>query len=220
MSAATDFIQSPAGAGVATGLGSIIQGVISAKAAGKANKVQKKVAREQMAFQQEMSSTAYQRSMADMRAAGLNPILAYQQGGASTPSGAMPNIREVDYGQGLSEAFESGIGTAITKRRADQEVKNMKETEVGIKESNKNLRATRRQIEAHIELQKKPERQDDRGNREHGTSEPGGALGNVGKGTDRPSEPRPGRRTERSVRLQPLSSGRESHGRANPSTPS
>lgn len=42
----------------------------------------------QMEFQRQMSNTQYQRAMSDMRTAGLNPILAYSQGGAGTPSGA------------------------------------------------------------------------------------------------------------------------------------
>ena len=57
----------------------------------------------QIAFQREMSNTAYQRQMEDMRNAGLNPILAAKMGGASTPTGAAfksPNI--------LGDAVQSG----------------------------------------------------------------------------------------------------------------
>lgn len=45
-------------------------------------------ARKNRDWQKMMSDTAYQRAVADMKAAGINPILRYSQGGRSTPGGA------------------------------------------------------------------------------------------------------------------------------------
>lgn len=66
----------------------MLSAIISAATAYAANQQAKKASKRQMGFQAEMSNTAIQRQVADMRAAGINPILAAKYGGASTPAGA------------------------------------------------------------------------------------------------------------------------------------
>lgn len=47
-------------------------------------------------FQERMSNTAHQREIADLKKAGLNPILTGKYGGSSTPSGSMAQMQKGD----------------------------------------------------------------------------------------------------------------------------
>jgi hypothetical protein len=80
-------------------------GQVAATVAGTylANREAKKASARQMAFQERMSNSSYQRAVEDMRKAGINPLLAYKMGGASSPSGATYQPQNI--GAGASSAY-------------------------------------------------------------------------------------------------------------------
>nr|QJB20069.1 MAG: DNA pilot protein [Microvirus sp.] len=70
----------------------------------------------QMAFQRDMSNTAYQRAKADLEKAGYNPMLAAFNGGASTPQGAQATMQDT-----VTPALNSGRQASAVRSTINQQ---------------------------------------------------------------------------------------------------
>jgi hypothetical protein len=84
-----------------------------------ANQSSAEQAQRQMDFQERMRETQYQTAVEDMKKSGLNPMLAYAQGGAGTPSGAMGQVSTAKVGNVIGSALAGYQAAAMTSADLD-----------------------------------------------------------------------------------------------------
>jgi len=137
-------------------LGGLFGGNSQVEAADKTNASNQLIAQQNRDFQASMSNTAHQREVADLKAAGLNPILSASGGGSSTPSGSVipnqnPGVSPIGQGiqQGMSSAIQM-LGALKDVQSKDQQISLQKAQEVGTRSQSSLTSAKEAETRANI----------------------------------------------------------------------
>lgn len=110
-------VVSPVADVLSGGLGSVVSGGLSLLGGIQTNNANAAQAQANRDFQADQTGTAYQRAVTDLKAAGLNPMLAYTNGGAASGSGAQAT---------MTNAIGSAVSTAMQARMNNAQVENLK----------------------------------------------------------------------------------------------